>query len=362
MKYSRRVNEHQAPPLAAKWLAGALTRPIEDERKATCSNCAMAPGPQFDSIEEAYTSGVKCCTYLPDLANFLVGNILTDTDPVGASSRRFIEQRMLDGASVTPLGVPAAPLYALLYDQKHPSSFGRAGALACPYYVMDGGLCGIHKHREAVCSTWFCTHNRGPAGRFFWLSVEAFLRAVERALVLWCIDQFDLPVLARRALFGMETRPRNIDPATLVGKSNPQLARLVWGPWYNRQYEFFVTCGQKVSALAWPEVLAIGGHPVDYAARVMRETQEQLHEPTLPENVLRGVGQQLVQITARGTARVRSQVSSDRLEIPLEVLHVLPRLSGGPLSDMRAALAAQGVTLDDATLQQLIDYQVLIPA
>ena len=36
----------------------------------------------------------KCCTYLPDLPNFLVGRILEDPDPALAPGRASVERRI----------------------------------------------------------------------------------------------------------------------------------------------------------------------------------------------------------------------------------------------------------------------------
>src|SRR5262249_41441062 len=161
-------------------------------------------------------------------------------------------------------------------------------------YVDSGGLCGIHKYREAVCSTWFCRHNRAAAGRNFWLAMLNLLRAIERSLAWWCIDRSDLDVDARLALTSLEQRPQKLDRFALAGRAR-QAQRGLWGRYAGREAEFFKACAARVEGLGAADVLTIGGAPVGYLVRLVKELHGKLADPTLPERVLRGQ-QVLVQI------------------------------------------------------------------
>jgi len=46
---------------------------------------------------------LKCCTYLPELANFLVGRILDDQNPELSTGKTTIEARIRAGIAVSPL-------------------------------------------------------------------------------------------------------------------------------------------------------------------------------------------------------------------------------------------------------------------
>lgn len=116
---------------------------------------------------------VKCCTYLPELPNFLVGRILADEDPALAVGRATVEKRLQAGVAVTPLGLDRTPFYDLLY-QHADTAFGRSHTLRCPHYIEEGGLCGIWQHRNSVCATWFCKHVRGAMGFRFWKEEEFY--------------------------------------------------------------------------------------------------------------------------------------------------------------------------------------------
>jgi hypothetical protein len=106
------------PPLYATWLAQVLAGPIPPETKATCQQCAMCPPNQSSPASAApavfFHPQAKCCTYLPRLANFLVGRILADEAPEGQEGQATIVQRIQGKIAVTPLGLQQDSLYRLL--------------------------------------------------------------------------------------------------------------------------------------------------------------------------------------------------------------------------------------------------------
>jgi hypothetical protein len=158
------------PPLYAAWMHQMLAGPIPEETQATCANCAMcakAGDPPANSTLFFHPQ-VKCCTYLPRLPNFLVGRLLADDDPDFAPGRITVEERLQRGVAVTPLGFGRDAVYTLLYQQGANAAFGRSRALRCPHYIEEGGRCGVWKHRESTCATWFCKHVRGAVGMQFW--------------------------------------------------------------------------------------------------------------------------------------------------------------------------------------------------
>ena len=107
------------PPLYARWvtqlLGGGL---IPREAQSTCNHCAMQPAcgekPKADGYY--FDPVIKCCTYLPQLYNFLVGAILSDPDPAAQPGRASVEKRMAEGISVTPLGLAQTAVFSLLHD------------------------------------------------------------------------------------------------------------------------------------------------------------------------------------------------------------------------------------------------------
>jgi len=90
---------------------------IPKETKATCDDCVMlSPARNRTRLLLLVRPRTKCCTYIPELPNFLVGRILCDDDPAFAKGRATLVKRLDEGVAVTPLGVGRSPTYRLLYE------------------------------------------------------------------------------------------------------------------------------------------------------------------------------------------------------------------------------------------------------
>ena len=185
------------PPLYAPWIEEVLGGPVPEESHATCSSCAMCPPTNAKAVTTSLTEfdpGSKCCTYVPTLPNFLVGMVLDDDSGLTEPGRISIEARIADGAGVTPLGLQADPRYALIYKHAGGEAFGRTAGMRCPHYLPANGRCGIWRHRNAVCATWFCKHERGMVGKQFWDTLRQLLTLAERHLAMWAAAQLGEPL------------------------------------------------------------------------------------------------------------------------------------------------------------------------
>ena len=103
------------PPLYSRWLAELLPGPIPRETRATCNDCAMcAPDGHQDGAEKEYFDpAIKCCTYVPEIHNFLAGGVLSDDDPSAQPGRATVEKRIRTGVAVTPLGLKQPAVFSL---------------------------------------------------------------------------------------------------------------------------------------------------------------------------------------------------------------------------------------------------------
>src|SRR6266498_5696232 len=99
------------PALYAAWIDQLLAGPLPQESNATCDDCAMLPEDTRKPArsEAFFNPQTKCCTYVPELPNYLVGQILSDDDPAFASGRATVEERLHLGVNVTPLGLGQPP-------------------------------------------------------------------------------------------------------------------------------------------------------------------------------------------------------------------------------------------------------------
>ena len=166
-----------------------------------------------------YTSdGARMLAIDPD------GAVLLDEDPTAAQGRVTLEGRMLAGIGVTPLGLARPPAWDLVYRHgvvRGDQTFGRTRLLRCPHFLADG-RCGIWKHREGVCATWYCRHERGAVGFDFWEALGGFLHVIERALSYDAVLALGVDGAALRRLVD---GPAAADGPALDGRSSPAAQR-----------------------------------------------------------------------------------------------------------------------------------------
>jgi hypothetical protein len=338
-------------------LAGAA---LPEETEATCDDCAMRPPRGAAEKDETsfFDPVTKCCTYQPELPNFLVGRVLVDKT---APARRTVEERIDARVGVTPLGLSTPPLFGVLYDAAAPAGgFGHARALRCPHH-LDDGRCGIWRHRNAVCATWYCKHVRGAVAARFWREgVEAMLRAVEEALARHCL--LELGVSYESVLASL---PRKRPPGT---KADVPLDRVLparyaktWGSWAGRERELYTRSAAIVDALAWKEVLAIAGPTVRLLANATRELHALVTSAEVPDKLRLGdIG---IVAASKSAVRVSTYSEYDPIELPAELVPLLHRFDGRKTRAVMAEIEKrEGVSLDDELLRQLVDFQILVDA
>ena len=318
-----------------------LGDPIPPESRATCDDCAMCapPGETPDPGIHYFSPRVKCCSYQPRLANFLVGRILEDSDFSVSEGRSTIERRIDAGVGVSPLGLDQSKKYGVLYKNGL-AGFGRAESLRCPHYLDEGGgRCGIWRNRNSVCTTWFCKHERGGVGLEFWSRVRDLLSNIETDLAAWCVAESNLGLEQMEAVFPTRRRPNERDGLTVAdvdGVADPKLARRLWGRWLGREREYYVACAERVSPFSWKEVERIAGPTVAVRARLVRRAFEALNSQDLPDRLAAGGFQ--VMSSGREGVRVVGYSDSDPLELTPDVFDILPYFDGRPVERTRKAL------------------------
>jgi len=361
------------PPLFARWMGDLLPGPIPAERHATCDRCAMlapdagGPGDAIGAGALFYSPSTKCCTYLPDLASFLVGAILsdpTDRDPAAAAGRATVEARIDAGVGVTPLGLERAPVYTLLYH-KSPASFGHAQTMRCPHYLdAGGGRCGVWRHRESTCATWFCKHERGETGKAFWHQLHQTLRAAEEHVRLHCLLEVGGLELARAVLasggpLAWPPQPDStLSAADVDGRADPELGRARWGAWWGRERAFYAACAQVVAALRWADVVRIGGVRLEILSRVLVETHRQLTSDALPARV--GRRHLTVIQTSSESVNLVGYSNLDPLRVPKKLADALHVFDGRPTEDaLRSIEERHGLRVAPGVVRKLVDFGIL---
>ena len=345
------------PPLYAAWMESLLQAPVPAESNATCSACAMVVSEE--SGEPGFNPATKCCTFLPDIWNFLAGAVLLDDSPEAARGRATLEARIDARVAVTPLGLRRSPTYALLYGAG-PQAFGQSRALRCPHYIDErGGLCGVWRHRESTCATWYCKFERGIVGREFWAQLHQLLRAAEESVSAWCLLELGVDGAALARMYPPHTRhhPPKITGRDLDADPSPADVQAVWGSWLGREREFYSACARLVAALTWNDVVRISGTELAIYARLTQDAFARHADVAAPQ---RPIGA-LVQITPRGdVARLATYSTMDMLEVPPVLATLLSEFDGRPLDESLAAIRERhGVVVGPSLVRKLTDFGIL---
>lgn len=241
------MNLRQILPHVHRHLLPALfDESVPEESLATCDRCAMALP---DVLPECTPEGffrpdVKCCSFHPNLPNFLVGAILADDSAEMAAGRERLRARLDLRTGVGPVWLAAPRKYTLLFLASRKTSFGRSLILRCPYFDPSASHCSIWRHRDAVCTTFFCKHVRGAMGDVMWRSIELILRLAERRLADYAARALGAPMLENAG--GLDT----LTLEELEDRSPDSSAyAATWGDWVGREETFYRACAAVVAGL-----------------------------------------------------------------------------------------------------------------
>lgn len=343
------------PPIHARWAAAFLPGPLPTEERATCHDCAMRghDGPAAGTVE--FHPVTKCCTYLPELWNFLVGGILGDDDPALAAGRRSVEERIAGRDAVTPLGLGKSRRYLMLYQQS-PDGFGRATSMRCPHH-LDDGRCGVWRHRESTCATWYCKHERGEPGMVFWRRMRALLRLAEETVARHAMLALDIGAEALARLHATEPPSAQFSAAELDQAAEPADRRAIWGHWHGREAEYYRRAAAIAAALSWADIRRLGGEAIDLQLALLTESRRRLEEAPLP------VRPQVRLVSALPVLhghRVVGYNAYDPLDLAPELYEVLGEFDGRPLAKTLESIRKRyHRTLSPGLVRKLADFGVI---
>jgi Fe-S-cluster containining protein len=210
---------------------GLQTLKFPAERRATCDRC-----PRVGS--DGYRPDYRCCTYHPRVPNFLLGFALGER---GGPERL---QRAADAGFLMPEGfLPSAGQWADFLADVGEGRFGKSEAVLCPF--LSGGLCGIYRYRNGVCSTFFCHFDQGSAGERFWESLQTLVVQVELALGQWALTEvgFDVPAYIAR----MNRMAPAVASTVAANRGwSVKARREAWGKDFGRELAIYAACAEKI--------------------------------------------------------------------------------------------------------------------
>jgi hypothetical protein len=260
------------------------------EARATCERCAKgAPRAQI-SVDRPFDIDLKCCTFHPSHANWLVGRALRRGDDGSDRTRA----RMATGEGVTPAGITPSDEWIEAYQVKSGNAFGRSPRFRCPYLGEGDLACTVWRDRGSVCRTWHCLFVDGARGARLWRSTQRVLSAVERRLGAWCLERGDPP-----------------DEAD-------------WGD-VDRMSAWFVACAELVDSIRPVDAAALRDARVERRVGTLLEF-ERRHMPPLPDVL--GPSVALFQTEPDGQVRLGTSSRLDSLLVPGTIFELLSRLDG----------------------------------
>lgn len=305
----------------------------------------------------------KCCTYVPAIPNFLVGQMLADQDPEQASGRITVENRIRAGVAVTPLGLGQPTDFRILYGSSAESLFGQSRTMRCPHYLeAEGGRCGVWKNRAGLCATWHCKYVRGIVGKRFWSTLHKLLTAVEDSLSRWCVLKLDIGSEALRHLFPVGGRLKtndSIEPRALDRVADLSHSRNLWGRWAGREQEFYRESARLASALEWKDVIAIDSAELLIYSRLLIDAYRNLLSEQIPDR-LKVATHEVVSMNEDSYC-ISPYNIYDPLKLPKDLMNALGYFDGRPTREALLAIAErEGLTLDQSLVRKLTDFGVLV--
>ncbi|MBW1881755.1 MAG: hypothetical protein JRJ84_25635 [Deltaproteobacteria bacterium] len=177
------------PPAVLRLVGDVDPAAFPRESKSSCARCPMHPPPGGDPTGRRTFTWVRCCTYQPNVPNFLVGVALSRGDSGSEQVRARLEE--VDGVYVR--GLVGTWEKRRRYAAQGGERFGRDATLRCPYWVEDDLSCGIYASRISVCRTWHCRYEDGEYGRDAWKALRDLLAEIELRLSWYCASAVRTP-------------------------------------------------------------------------------------------------------------------------------------------------------------------------
>lgn len=322
----------------------------------------LTGGPSTEPVySQSFLPTTKCCTYTPQIPNFLVGRILNDRAPEMERGRTTTLGRLAERQAVTPLFLGRSIEYERRYMGSRERYFGRMAGLRCPHYVEEGGLCSIWRHREAVCSTYFCKHDRGDVGVSFWLRLREFLTEAEAELSRWSALSLGIDPAVVLSLSNKESLPSILKQ--LEHEANePHLGRdahrSLWGDWVDREEDFFAESARLVAGFEWHQISSIGGQELAARAVELTKAFANLQSFDLPPRLV--PLKMDIYKESSGSIMIKGYSPTDPVRISERLFHAMTQFDDSPNEEVIERIAREnGIKVSTKLLRKMVDFRLL---
>jgi hypothetical protein len=333
--------------------------PVQEERHATCNECAMCThGTGGFPPEGFFSPTTKCCTYHPMLPNYAVGGLLLDTSDAGREGRRRVQEKIAARVGVTPFGILPPPRVHFL--MKHgKAGFGQATSLICPYLDREQRACTVWAHREGECATWFCKHNNGQDGRVFWSALRDYLFEVERVLISHTLRELGFDP---QRVLNWPGAPAWLDGRDLDDLPPPDARyAAAWEPWAGREAELYTTAYGVVARLDREAFARAAGVKLDLLGDALARTHRTMTSPALPDPLIKNPRMQIFR-SFDDSVVLATYSSFDPTRLRKQVFDLLERFDGRtPTAAVRESIHADtGMRVSDSFIVRLYQQRILV--
>lgn len=247
------------------------------------------------------------------------------------------------------------------------SHFGTSPVVLCPHFVEETQGCAIWETRNAVCSTWFCKHERGAVTQRFWNAVRDLLIAAEERIAFRCLAQGGLPdeqvsaVVAHRAAVREAIAYANsgeVAPEAAFDDESADWYARMWGDWAGREEDWFRRSAESVAEMGEDELISqMDG--MGHLSRAVRDRWDDLTVHNVPDRLTfsPGVGSD----ATPDVLRLIGYSPFDPLVLPAALHADLRLLDGRQIAQVREGTDLHGAVLDDDLLGLLYDFGVALP-
>jgi Fe-S-cluster containining protein len=280
--------KEELPFVYSNLLPDFFNNPLPEEELATCDNCVMlgdATGTN-DLIKKGLFSPIsKCCTFYPNLPNYLVGEILLSEDKTMVKGQNAIIELINNGSNTLPIGIRKPKKYELLFNSSSKLVYGKSSALICPYYNRENGFCSIWKSRNSICSTWFCKYTKGTDGEIFYDKLKRYLNHIEKTLSNYAANKMGYSASEILNMYS-DSKNDKLNSFEIDEIKDIEKHKIIWGKYAGQEIEFYKNCYEIVSNLNQNNLNEIIGFESNLQLDVLIEAYENMENPQIPETLI----------------------------------------------------------------------------